>query len=293
MARSSPLISMDDYENISDTERDELLAFMPRLTLMENRLAGAPPDLPSARTPKSKGKADEGPDDFGHYAPTVRDNLTATKIRIAQAKAQKSNPEGVKVVNVTEESKESMAGYLFFKDTAQLTRFMRGPLNEVAAEWLKSRREGFDLECTKKDGNDPSTYKWGTARLFEIIKSLTSENKQLIRANNLITHADLDLEDSSRDGPGYFCWLCTMDKVILKFPEHFPEQGGNNDMHSSENWYRCFLLLKCYWRETRRKILNKDGKDSKSERGLVSKQALIPRFLPEGLLLGDTKMDDE
>ncbi|TGO10799.1 hypothetical protein BTUL_0125g00120 [Botrytis tulipae] len=169
---------------------------------------------------------------------------------------------------------------------------MRGPLDEIAAEWLKSRREGFDLECTKKDGNDPSTYKRSTARLFRVIKSLTLENKQLIRANNFITHADLDIKDSSRDEPGYFCWLCTMDKIILKFPEHFPRQEGNNDMHSSENWYRCFLLLECYWREVQRNSL-KDGKDSKSWRGLVSKQALIPRFLPEGLLFDDTMMDGE
>lgn len=294
MARNPPLVPQRiAYEDLSDADVNELMANFPRLTYEMDQVVIAPPDRPSRRTPKSRGKADEGPDDFAYYAPTVRDNLTATKIRVAQAKAQTSNPEGVKVVNVTEESKESMAGYLFFKDTAQLTRFMRGPLNEVAAEWLNSRRGGFDLECTKKDGNDPSTYRWSTARLFELIRSLTSENKQLIRANNLITHADLGIEDLSRDEPGYFSWLCTMDKVMVKFPEHFPELGGNDGMRSYENWYRCFLLLKCYWREVQRNSLRNDGKESKSGRGLVSKQALIPRFLPEGLLVDDTEMDDE
>ncbi|KAI9640762.1 hypothetical protein NHQ30_011071 [Ciborinia camelliae] len=258
-------------------------SFLP--ALYDDAFMTAEPTIPARtprkpKTPRLSRKADE-PDDFGYYVAIELERLSATERRIHESKAAQSNPKGVKVIKVTEESKEQMAGYLFFKDTAQLTRFMRGPLKEIVIEWYNNRHLGFDLPCTKVQNADPSTYKWTLIRMFEIIEGLTDDNIAMIQSKSVLTHADLGINDTMRDEPGYFCWIATMERVMAAYSEHFPGDDETTGKHTPENWHRAFLLLRCFWREMQR---NGDVGPGKY---ILRKTALAPRFLRSGSIVDD------
>lgn len=143
--------------------------------------------------------------------------------------------------------------------------------------WKNARVGAFGVVAEASNKGNPEERTWSTKCLFNFPEKMSPEAKGLIEKTHFpVTHEDLKVSEKN-DLPAYACYAVKMHEVINAFPTHFPVDGeddGIKNIHSIENWYRAYIVLRLYWKF--------HGPAKESEEGKKKKQlklALLPPFL--------------
>lgn len=233
---------------------------------------------------KSKKPADT---DFGFFEAVTPPTYSAAQLRKEIEDAMRINPDGVKVAGVRPETMGTVAGYLHFKTTGLVIKWLEDEdkLRGLLSDWLEEKRNAFG--CPVKYKSDPGAKDFGVAKLFETMKALTPESTALVTGDIFpITHAMLKM-DVKRDDPGYYCYLHAIHRIIKAYPDHFPNDTPlfPKEIHSRENWHRGLVTLRAFWGQHR------EGKIR--QRGARSTSALKPLWLDDEALKSSGGKDTE